>query len=275
MAYAASLLLNRYTLLMQAPIIKIESVKISIAGQWIHRGINLQVERGEIIAIVGGSGSGKSTLLREILHLLTPTSGDIHVFGKKLHKLSGSDLLKLQARWGVLFQQSALFTSLTVLENIAFPLQEHTKLDKATIKQLALIKLLAVGLPIESAAKYPAELSGGMLKRAALARALIMDPELLLLDEPTAGLDPQGAEEFDTLLFNLRSILGLTIVMVTHDLDTLWQITDKVAFLSAGRVLEFAPMTKLAHSKQAAIAAYFQGHRGRLTQKLYEGNHGV
>lgn len=257
------------------PVIKIENVKISIAGQWIHRGINLQVERGEIIAIVGGSGSGKSTLLREILYLLMPTSGSIHVFGKNLSKLSSMELLKLQCRWGVLFQQSALFTSLTVLENIAFPLQEHSKLDKTTIKQLALIKLLAVGLPIESARKYPAELSGGMLKRAALARALIMDPELLLLDEPTAGLDPQGAEEFDALLLNLRSILGLTIVMVTHDLDTLWQITDKVAFLSEGCVLEFAPMAKLTQSKRPAITAYFQGPRGRTTQQLYEGNHGI
>ena len=215
------------------PVIKVENVKLYLAGQWIHCGINLQVQRGEIIAIVGGSGSGKSTLLREILALLTPTSGNITVFGKNLSKLSSTELLKLRCRWGVLFQQSALFTSLNVIENIAFPLQEHTQLDKTTIKELALIKLLAVGLPIESVTKYPSELSGGMLKRAALARALVMDPELLLLDEPTSGLDPQGAEEFDALVLNLRSILGLTIVMVTHDLDTLWQITDKVAFLSA------------------------------------------
>lgn len=257
------------------PVIKVENVKLTLAGQSIHRGINLQVQRGEIIAIVGGSGSGKSTLLREILALLTPTSGDIEVFGKNLSKISSSELLQLQCRWGVLFQQSALFTSLNVIENIAFPLQEHTQLDKTTIQELALIKLVAVGLPMDSATKYPSELSGGMLKRAALARALVMDPELLLLDEPTAGLDPQGAEEFDALVLNLRSILGLTIVMVTHDLDTLWQITDKVAFLSAGRVLEFAPMLRLTQSKQAAIVAYFQGPRGRMTQHIYEGNHGI
>lgn len=257
------------------PVIKIENVKLILAGQWIHRGINLHVQRGEIIGIAGGSGSGKSTLLREILTLLTPTSGSIEVFGKNLSQISSSELLKLQCRWGVLFQQSALFTSLNVIENISFPLQEHTKLDKNTIKDLALIKLLAVGLPIESATKYPSELSGGMLKRTALARALVMDPELLLLDEPTTGLDPQGAEEFDALVLNLRSILGLTIVIVTHDLDTLWQITDKVAFLSAGHVLEFAPMAQLTQSKQAAIVAYFQGPRGRMTQHLYEGNHGI
>lgn len=256
-------------------VIKIENVKLFLAGQWIHCGINLEVQHGEIIAIVGGSGSGKSTLLREILALLTPTSGNIEVFGKNLTTISAIELLKLQCRWGVLFQQSALFTSLNVIENISFPLQEHTKLDQTTIKELALIKLLAVGLPMDAATKYPSELSGGMLKRAALARALIMDPELLLLDEPTAGLDPQGAEEFDQLVLNLRKILGLTIVMVTHDLDTLWQITDKVAFLSEGRVLEFAPMAELTQSKQAAIMAYFQGPRGRMTQHLYKGNHGI
>lgn len=268
---------KRYNAIMHAsdPVIKVKNVKLLLAGQWIHRSINLEVQHGEIIGIVGGSGSGKSTLLREILALLTPTSGEIEVFGKNLSKLSASELLKIQCRWGVLFQQSALFTSLNVIENISFPLQEHTKLDKTTIKELALIKLLAVGLPMDAATKYPSELSGGMLKRAALARALIMDPELLLLDEPTAGLDPQGAEEFDALVLNLRNILGLTIVMVTHDLDTLWQITDKVAFLSAGYVLEFAPMKQLTQSKQATIVAYFQGSRGRMTQHLYEGNHGI
>lgn len=256
-------------------VIKLDNVKISIAGQWIHKGINLQVRRGEIVAIVGGSGSGKSTILREILLLLTPTSGSIEVFGKDISKLSPPDTQALQRRWGVLFQQSALFTSLTILENIAFPLHEHTQLDKITIQELALLKLLAVGLPIESAIKYPAELSGGMLKRAALARAIILDPELLLLDEPTSGLDPQGAEAFDELLLNLRTVLGLTILMVTHDLDTLWQITDKVAFLYQGRIVEFLPIKQLIESTQAAIHAYFQGTRGRVAQQRYEGGHGI
>ena len=222
------------------PVIKVENVKLYLAGQWIHCGINLQVQRGEIIAIVGGSGSGKSTLLREILALLTPTSGNITVFGKNLSKLSSTELLKLQCRWGVLFQQSALFTSLNVIENIAFPLQEHTQLDKTTIKELALIKLLAVGLPIESVTKYPSELSGGMLKRAALARALVMDPELLLLDEPTSGLDPQGAEEFDALVLNLRSILGLTIVMVTHELD-IASYCKRIIVMRDGLVISDSP----------------------------------
>lgn len=149
----------------------------------------------------------------------------------------------MQRRWGVLFQQSALFTSLTVLENITFPLREYTQLDKKTQNELGLLKLLAVGLSIDAAIKYPAELSGGMLKRAALARALILDPELLLLDEPTAGLDSQGAAGFDQLLLDLRTIFGLTILLVTHDVDTLWQITDKVAFLSEGCVLECLPMS--------------------------------
>jgi phospholipid/cholesterol/gamma-HCH transport system ATP-binding protein len=256
-------------------VIKLDNVNIAIAGQWIHKGITLQVQRGEIVAIVGSSGSGKSTILREILLLLKPTSGTIEVFGKDISRLSSRDIQALQCRWGVLFQQSALFTSLTVLENIAFPLHEHTQLDQTSIQELALLKLLAVGLPTASAIKYPAELSGGMLKRAALARALIMDPELLLLDEPTSGLDPQGADAFDELLLNLRAILGLTILMITHDLDTLWQITDKVAFLSEGRILEFAPIQKLVQSTQPAIRAYFKGPRGRVAQQLYEGKHGI
>jgi phospholipid/cholesterol/gamma-HCH transport system ATP-binding protein len=256
-------------------VIKLDQVKISIADQWVHQGINFEVKRGEIVAIAGSSGSGKSTILREILLLLIPTSGTIEVFGQDINKLSPSGILSIQRRWGVLFQQSALFTSLTVLENIAFPLHEHTKLDKKTIKELALLKLLAVGLPLASAIKYPSELSGGMLKRAALARALIMDPELLLLDEPTAELDPQGAEAFDELLLNLRAILDLTILLVTHDLDTLWQTTDKVAFLSEGRVLAFAPIAQLTQSTEPAIRAYFQGRRGRATQQLYGKHHGI
>jgi phospholipid/cholesterol/gamma-HCH transport system ATP-binding protein len=255
-------------------VIKLENVKISIGGQWVHQGINLKVRRGEIVAIVGGSGSGKSTILREILLLLTPDAGTIEIFGKNIFQLSSANILALQRRWGVLFQQSALFTSLTVLENISFPLQEHTHLDQKTINELALLKLRAVGLPLDAALKYPAELSGGMLKRAALARAIVMDPELLLLDEPTAGLDPQGAGGFDDLLLNLRTIFGLTILMVTHDLDTLWQITDKVAFLSEGRIIEFASIKNMVRSTQPAIRAYFQGPRGRIAQQCYERKHG-
>ncbi|WP_218814636.1 ABC transporter ATP-binding protein [Rickettsiella endosymbiont of Dermanyssus gallinae] len=256
-------------------VIKLDNVKVSIAGQWIHKGINLEVKRREIVAIVGSSGSGKSTILREILLLLTPTSGTIEVFGKNLKKLSSAETIALKCRWGVLFQQSALFTSLTVLENIAFPLHEHSQLDNKTINELALLKLSAVGLPLSAAIKYPSELSGGMLKRTALARALVMDPELLLLDELTAGLDPQGAEGFDKLLLTLRDILGLTILMVTHDLDTLWQITDKVAFLSEGTVLAFAPMEELTQSTDPAIRTYFQGPRGRITKQFYGESHGI
>jgi phospholipid/cholesterol/gamma-HCH transport system ATP-binding protein len=255
--------------------IKLDNVKIAIAGQWIHNGISFEVKRREIVAIVGSSGSGKSTILREILLLLTPASGSIEVFGKNLKKVSTAETIALKCRWGVLFQQSALFTSLTVLENIAFPLHEHSQLDQKTINELALLKLSAVGLPISAATKYPAELSGGMLKRTALARALVMDPELLLLDEPTTGLDPQGAEGFDKLLLNLRDILGLTILMVTHDLDTLWQITDKVAFLSEGKVIAFAPMKELTQSTDPTIRSYFQGPRGRMTQQCYGESHGI
>lgn len=251
------------------PVIELNQVKTYLGGKWLHKGIDLVIQSGEIVALVGGSGSGKSTLLREILLLQPYASGTIRVFGQVIATLPPKALLAVKRRWGVLFQQSALFTSLTVLENITFPLREYTRLDKKTQNELGLLKLLAVGLPIEAAIKYPAELSGGMLKRAALARALILDPELLLLDEPTAGLDPQGATGFDQLLLDLRTIFGLTILLVTHDVDTLWQITDKVAFLSEGRVLECLPMPQLTQSSAPAIRHYFQGPRGRITQNIY------
>jgi len=252
-------------------IIEMENVGVLLGGHWVHKDLNLTVNRGEILAIVGGSGAGKSTLLREILLLQPIATGKIKVFGKDLATLSSKETISIQKRWGVLFQEGALFTSLTLLENVAFPLHEHTDLDDATIEQLALLKIIAAGLPIDSAIKYPSELSGGMQKRAALARATVMEPELLLLDEPTAGLDPQGAAALDELVLNLRETLGLTIVMVTHDLDSLWRVTDRVAFLGEGRVLEVAPMAELVKSKQPSIHDYFSGPRGRAIEKIYEG----
>lgn len=253
-------------------IIELHDVRTCLGGQWLHKGVDLTIEQGEIVALVGGSGSGKSTLLREILLLQPYSAGTIRVFGQIIAQLPPHDLLSIKRRWGVLFQQSALFTSLTVLENITFPLREYTDLDPKTQRELGLLKLLAVGLPLKAAIKYPSELSGGMLKRVALARALILDPELLLLDEPTAGLDPPGAAGFDQLLLDLRAIFGLTILLVTHDVDTLWQITDKVAFLSEGRVLECLAMSQLTQSSAPAIHRYFQGPRGRITQKIYGEN---
>ena len=200
----------------------------------VHKGINLSVKRGEVLGIVGGSGSGKTTLMREILSLTKPLSGSIRVFGHEIISATPRTLLEIQRRWGVLFQANALFSSLTLLENVIFPLKEHTNLSDANNQDLALLKILMAGLPIEAAAKYPAELSGGMQKRGGLARAIVLDPELVFLDEPTAGLDPNTAAGFDELILNLQSTMGLTIVMVTHDLDSLWKVTNRVAFLGEG-----------------------------------------
>ncbi len=250
-------------------VIEVTNLKIYIGGAWVHNGLNFDARRGEILAIVGGSGAGKSLLLRQMLALQQPTSGEIKIFGHSLHNISPIELDKIRKRCGVLFQHSALFSSLTVLENVAFPLNENTSLDPSTIKELALLKIIAAGLPENAANKYPAELSGGMEKRAALARAIVLDPELLFLDEPTSGLDPHAAASFDELVLSLKSTLGLTIVMVTHDLDSLWHVTDRVAFLGDGKVLCLAPLRELVQSKNPLIQAYFKGPRGRVTSEIY------
>lgn len=252
-----------------SPIIEVSNLGMYIGGAWVHHGLNLTVNRGEILAVVGGSGAGKSLLLRQMLGLQKPTMGNIKVFGQSIFNLSGPRLDAFRKRWGVLFQNNALFSSLTVLENVAFPLQRNTELDPRSIEELALLKIFSTGLPTETAIKYPAELSGGMEKRAALARAIALDPELLFLDEPTTGLDPRAAAGLDELVLNLKASLGLTIVIITHDLDTLWQVTDRVAFLGNGKVLCLAPMKELVMSDQPLIQEYFSGPRGRMSQEFY------
>ncbi len=251
-------------------IIKIKNLKIRLGGVWVHQGLDLTIERGEILGIVGGSGSGKTTLLREILMLQPPDSGSIEIFDTEVTTASRKTLLEIQRRWGVVFQQSALFSSLNVLNNTAFPLREHSNLTRKTINELALLKILLVGLPIDSVIKYPAELSGGMQKRAGLARALALDPELLFLDEPTSGLDPQSAAGLDQLVVNLQATMGLTIVMVTHDLDSLWQITNRVAFLGEGKVLCVDTMKELVKNPHPLIQAFFNGPRGRVAEHIYD-----
>ncbi len=235
----------------------------------VHKDVNLTVKRGEILAIVGGSGSGKTTLLREMMALNKPTSGEITVFGINITKASPEELLLIQRRFGVLFQQNALFSSLTVLENTAFPLHEHTALDPVTVDSLSLLKIIMAGLPSDAAVKYPSELSGGMQKRAGIARAIVLDPELLFLDEPTAGLDPNTAAAFDQLILDLQRTMGLTIVIVTHDLDTLWTVTNRVAFLGEGVVLAVDPMPTLVKNPHADIQTFFSGPRGRIVQETY------
>lgn len=233
----------------------------------IHDNLNLCIYRGEIIALIGGSGTGKTTLMREIIHLEIPQAGSIEIFGQSILNRPASALRWLSRRCGVMFQRGALFSSLTVLENIAVPLQEHTKLSNQLIQEIALFKLTLVGLTVEVGAKYPNQLSGGMIKRVALARALALDPDILFLDEPTAGLDPIGAGALDELILQLKRLLGLTVVIVTHDLDSLWKITDRIAVLADKRVIAVAPIRRLLTFEHPWLQTYFHGPRGRAAQQ--------
>lgn len=240
-------------------IIKITNLKSNLGGTWVHKDLNLTVQRGEVLGIVGGSGSGKTTLLREMLMLQRPTGGSIRIFDYELTTANQNTLLKIQRRWGILFQQNALFSSLTVLENTSFPLIEHTALNPDMIRELALLKIVLAGLPLESAVKYPSELSGGMQKRAALARAIVLDPELIFLDEPTAGLDPNNVAAFDRLILALQATMGLTIVIVSHDVESLRRVTNRVAFLGEGKVLAVQPINELIKNPHPLIHEFFNG----------------
>lgn len=245
------------------PLIRVRDLCNRFGSQTVHEGLDLDVYRREILAVVGGSGSGKSVLLRSIVGLRRPTAGEVRVFGEDLQALSSGRRATLEQRMGVLFQSGALFSSLTVIENIALPFIEHSRLPRADAEYLAAIKLALVGLPAHAGRLFPSELSGGMIKRAALARALALDPVVLFLDEPTAGLDPIGAAAFDQLLLTLRDALDLTVFMVTHDLDTLYATCDRVAVLSRKRVLVADRLEVVAETEDAWIRDYFHGPRGR------------
>jgi phospholipid/cholesterol/gamma-HCH transport system ATP-binding protein len=244
-------------------LIEVRDLVNRFGDQIVHEHLDLDVYRGEILGVVGGSGTGKSVLLRTIVGLNRPASGCVRVFGEDLLTLSPERRSKLERRFGVLFQSGALFSSLTVAENIALPLIESAGLPRDEAQMLAGVKLALAGLPIDSASKFPSQLSGGMVKRVALARALALDPEILFLDEPTAGLDPISAASFDNLLVTLRNALGLTVFLVTHDLDTLYSTCDRVAVLSQRRVLAAAPIDEVAATDDAWVQAYFHGPRGR------------
>lgn len=248
-------------------VIEIRQLTTRFGEHVVHAGLDLVVRRAEILALVGGSGSGKSTLLREIILLQQPESGSIKVLGVDLENISDAAALALRQRWGVMFQSGGLFGSLTVRENVGLPLREHTGLADALIDEIADWKLAMAGLDPEVGAQYPAELSGGMMKRASLARALALDPELLFLDEPTAGLDPESADEIDQLIRKLRDLFGLSIVMITHDLDLLWQVSDRVAVLADGKVQGIGSMAELAEIDLPAIRKFFDGPRGRAVQQ--------
>jgi phospholipid/cholesterol/gamma-HCH transport system ATP-binding protein len=249
------------------PVIEVSKVSTRFGDHVVHTEIDLDVRRNEIFALVGGSGSGKSTLLREMILLHRPDSGSIRVLGADLATLGSEDTLAMRQRWGVMFQHGGLFGSLTVRENIGLPLREHTDLDDGLIDEIAAWKLAMTGLAPDVGAQYPSELSGGMMKRASLARALALDPELLFLDEPTAGLDPDSAGGVDQLVHTLRDLFGLTIVMITHDLDLLWQVADRVAVLAAGKVQGIGSMSELSQVDNPAIRQFFDGPRARAAQE--------
>jgi phospholipid/cholesterol/gamma-HCH transport system ATP-binding protein len=248
---------------LPAAVIDVCSVSTRFGDAVVHEDVSLAVNPGEIFALVGGSGSGKSTLLREIILLQQPASGSIRVFGQEVVGLSDDAALPLRRRWGVMFERGALFSALTVAENVGLVLHEHTDLPERLVREIAAVKVALTGLPPDAGPKYPSELSGGMRKRASLARALALDPELLFLDEPTAGLDPLSASGIDELVRSLRDGLGLTIMMVTHDLDLMWRAADRVAVLGKGRIVGIGSMTELSHSDDPLVRQYFHGPRGR------------
>ena len=248
---------------MNKPIVSIRGVVTKFAGPPVHDNLNLDILQGEILGLIGGSGTGKSVLLRTILGLNRQTSGSIHVMGTEMNTATEEEIKNVRKKWGVLFQSGALFSSLTVGENIEVPLREYTRVSPALRAEIARLKLHLVGLPASAFDKFPSELSGGMRKRAGLARALALDPALLLLDEPTAGLDPLGAAAFDELILNLRETLGLTVCMVTHDLDSLYAICDRVAVLAEKRIYAIDTIENLLKVDYPWIQDYFKGPRGR------------
>lgn len=251
-------------------VIQVRGLDNRFGSHVVHKDLDFDLFRGEILGVVGGSGTGKSVLLRSIVGLNRPSEGRIQVFGKDLNELSTKERSETEQRFGVLFQRGALFSSLNLLQNIALPLIEHCSLTRSEAEELARMKLALTGLPADSALKYPSELSGGMVKRAALARSLAMDPEILFLDEPTAGLDPIGAAAFDKLIVTLRDALGLTVFLVTHDLDTLYTTCDRVAVLSQKKVLVADRIEKVATTDDSWIQDYFQGLRGRAASYAFQ-----
>jgi phospholipid/cholesterol/gamma-HCH transport system ATP-binding protein len=250
--------------------IRVRGLRSAFGEHVIHDGLDLDVRRGEILAIVGGSGTGKSVLLNTILGLRQPDGGQVEIFGRDVHDPNAD--ADVERRSGVMFQGGALFSALTVSQNVEAPLREHTELPDDFVRELAHLKIRLVGLPSRASDLMPAELSGGMRKRVGIARALALDPELLFLDEPTAGLDPIGAAEFDDLTRSLCDSLGLTVLVITHDLDTLYTITDRVAVLADKKVVATAPVEDLEKSDHPWIQTYFNGPRGRAAQDAQHRN---
>ncbi|MCB5186079.1 ATP-binding cassette domain-containing protein [Methylobacillus gramineus] len=246
------------------PICEIRKVWTVFGSNVVHEDLDLTINAGEIVSLVGGSGSGKTTLLRHIVGLTRPSKGEVLLFGKNLHEMDRIPQQRLMNRLGMLFQQGALFSALSVFDNIAFPLRELKQFDEATIRQLVLHKLSLVEMEADTSTRLPSQLSGGMIKRVALARALALEPELLLLDEPTAGLDPDRSEKFVELIKHIKHALGLTVIFVTHDLDTLVSLTDKVAVLADKRIVANCSLRELGNIDHPFVQNFFQGVRVRL-----------
>ncbi len=246
--------------------VRVRGIVNSFGEQVVHDGVDLDVKNGEILGVVGGSGTGKSVLLRSIIGLKTPDAGDVQIFGEPMLGKDEDDALDIRRRWGVLFQGGALFSTLTVAENVQVPLREfYPDLDRTLLDEIAAYKVMMAGLDADAGPKFPSELSGGMKKRAGLARALALDPAILFLDEPTAGLDPIGAAAFDELTLGLKKTLGLTVFLITHDLDTLHAICDRVAVLADKKVVAVGTIPELLALDHPWIQEYFNGPRGRAT----------
>jgi len=246
-------------------VIEVRDLAVGFGDKLVNDGLSLDVHRGEILGVVGASGTGKSVLLRTIVGLLTKKRGSIRVFGEEMDGLSELERQGIEKRWGILFQQGALFSALTVKQNIQLPMREHLDLSEAMLNDLAAMKVEMVGLKADAADKFPSELSGGMIKRAALARALALDPEIVFLDEPTSGLDPIGAGDFDALIATLQKTLGLTVFMVTHDLDSLGTICDRIVALGEGKVLASGTLDDMVKTEHPWLKAYFTGPRAHRT----------
>jgi phospholipid/cholesterol/gamma-HCH transport system ATP-binding protein len=244
-------------------IIRVRGVEVGFGERTILKGLDLDIYRGEILGFVGASGQGKSVLTRAILGLVPKRAGTIEVLGQNLDDLSPAEHRLMERHWGVLFQQGALFSALTVKQNVQVPMREHLDLSERLLDELAMLKIEMVGLKPDAADKLPSELSGGMIKRAALARALALDPDILFLDEPTSGLDPIGAGDFDELIATLQRTLGLTVFMVTHDLDSLYTVCDRIAALGEGKILAEGPIEAMLASDHPWLRSYFHGKRAR------------
>lgn len=255
-----------------SPIIEVKNLGTCFDGFWVHKNLNLTIYPNRIVTVIGASGCGKTTLIQEILMLQPITEGEIHLRGQKIsdYNIENTTTKNILSQVGMMFQHSALFSSMTVLENVMFPLVEYTNFSKDVIEQIAHIKLRLTGLPDNAHKRYPTEMSGGMLKRVALARALALDPKVVFLDEPTAGLDPNSASGFDELISDLQQRLNLTVILITHDLDTIWSISDEIVYLGDKRVLFHDSVVSAAnHQDIPELYKYFNGPRGRVTKAYH------